>query len=108
MSRRVCRAELAITSEGDVLLNVLALNDVRRLDELLKLAKRERGAVFIGVALSPSGRRRLAREVQLILPNATIPIAGRRFWARRARPASAASGRRPPSRARASSAHPVR
>jgi hypothetical protein len=103
MSSRVCRAELAITSEGEVLLNVLALDDVSTLDRVLQLARRQPGAVFVGLALSPSERRLLTRGVRMILPNATAPVAGRRFRARPASAADAASGRLPPSRARASS-----
>jgi hypothetical protein len=50
MSRTIDRAPFAATSEGSLLLNA-AMFDVKELDLLVELAKREQGAVFIGVVL---------------------------------------------------------
>jgi len=78
VSRVIDRAQLAVTSDGDVLLNVARFDMPKRIDEIVKMALRQRGAVFIGVALSPAEVRRLLDEAAMILPNVTGPMAGRR------------------------------
>ena len=54
MSRRVLSAPLAFTLDGTMLLGLAYADQVRDAEELLRIALAERGAVFIGVALSPS------------------------------------------------------
>lgn len=49
MSRRVCRAPVALTSDGMLLINLAVFDVPKRLDVLLAAALRERGEVFIGV-----------------------------------------------------------
>ncbi len=60
MSRRVCRAPVAWTSDGVLLINLAVFDVPKRLDVLLEAAGRERGEVFIGVPAHP-------KEVTLIL-----------------------------------------
>ena len=60
MSRRVHRAPLAVASDGTVLVNVTEFEGVKAPEELLEIAVRERGRVFVGVELEP-------KEVESIL-----------------------------------------
>jgi hypothetical protein len=55
MSRTIDRAPFALTSEGNLLLNV-ATFDAKKLEALFELAARERGAVFVGVVLGRAER----------------------------------------------------
>lgn len=54
MSRRVHLAPLALTSDGEVLLNVAMFDAPKDLATLLRLAQTESVSVFIGVPLSGS------------------------------------------------------
>ena len=54
MSRRIHRAPFALASDGSILLNVAMFDTPRLLAALLETAQRERGAVFIGLALTPA------------------------------------------------------
>jgi hypothetical protein len=78
VSRRVHWADVAVSSDGTVLLNVAHFDDAVGLERMLKMAMGQRGEVFIGVALSPKEKGTLLRSVELVLPNATGPIVGRR------------------------------
>jgi len=78
MSRVIDRAQLAVTSDGDVLLNMARFDMPKRIEEIVRMALRQRGAIFIGVALSPAEVRRLLDESAMILPNVTGPMVGRR------------------------------
>jgi hypothetical protein len=86
LSRRIHRADIALTSDGDVLLNVVALDAPLTLDGLIREAARQRGAVFVGVVLGPQEVRRLIDEMGPILPNITTRIAGPRIWRKRRAP----------------------
>ncbi len=79
MSRRIHRAELAVTTSGAVLLNMAAIDGTLDLAELLKLAVSQRGEVFVGVVLAPSEIKSLVRNVALVLPNVTMPLVGARL-----------------------------
>jgi hypothetical protein len=83
MSRQIHRADIAVTSSGDILLNVVALDAPLRLEGLISEARRQRGAVFVGVVLGPREVRRLIDEMGPVLPNVTTRIAGPRIWRRR-------------------------
>jgi hypothetical protein len=78
MSRVIDRAQLAVTSDGDVLVNVARFDMPKKVEEIVKMALRQRGAIFIGVALSPSEVKRLLDEAAIVLPNVTGPMVGRR------------------------------
>lgn len=54
MSRRVHLAPLALTSDGDVLLNVAMFDAPKDLATLLRLAQTQSAKVFVGVPLSGS------------------------------------------------------
>ena len=92
MSRRICRAELAITSGGELLLNVAALDAPLTPEGLIAEARRQRGAVFVGIVLGGGETRKIVREVGPVLPNVTTGIAGRRIW--RGKGCTRARGRR--------------
>ncbi len=79
MSRRIHRAELAVTTSGAVLLNLVTIDGTLDLAELLKLAVSQRGEVFVGVVLGPSEIKSLVRNVALVLPNVTMPLVGARL-----------------------------
>jgi len=78
MSRVIDWAQLAVTIDGDVLINVARFDVPKKIEEIVKMALRQRGAIFIGVALSPAEVRRLLDEAAMILPNVTGPMVGRR------------------------------
>jgi hypothetical protein len=78
VSRVIDRAPLAVTSDGDVLLNVARFDEPKKIEEIVRMAVRQRGAIFIGVALSPTEARRLLDDAAMVLPNVTGPIVGRR------------------------------
>ena len=78
MSRVIDRAQLAVTSDGGVLLNVARFDVPKRIEEIVRMALRQRGAIFIGVALSTGEVRHLLDEAAMLLPNATGPMVGRR------------------------------
>ena len=79
MSRRLHRAELAVTTSGAVLLNLVTIDGTLDLAELLALAVAQRGEVFVGVVLAPSEIKSLVRNVALVLPNVTMPLVGGRL-----------------------------
>lgn len=79
MSRRLHRAELAVTTSGAVLLNLVTIDGTLDLAELLALAVAQRGEVFVGVVLGPSEIKSLVRNVALVLPNVTMPLVGARL-----------------------------
>jgi hypothetical protein len=78
VSRVIERAPIAVTSDGDVLLNVARFDVPKRIEETVKMAVRQRGALFVGVVLSAAEVRRLLDETAMILPNVTGPMVGRR------------------------------
>jgi hypothetical protein len=78
MSRVIDRAPIALTSDGDVLLNVARFDMPKKVEEIVRMALRQRGAIFIGVALSPAEVKRLLDEAAMLLPNVTGPMVGRR------------------------------
>jgi hypothetical protein len=53
VSRTIDRAPFALTSDGAVLLNVAGFDVPKRLEALLRLAREQPGAVFIGLRLTP-------------------------------------------------------
>jgi hypothetical protein len=78
VSRVIDRAQLAVTSDGDLLLNVARFDMPKRIEEIVRMALRQRGAVFIGVVLSPAEVKQLLAEAAMVLPNVTAPMVGRR------------------------------
>jgi hypothetical protein len=78
VSRVIDRAQLAVTSDGDLLLNVARFDMPKRIEEIVRMALRQRGAVFIGVVLSPAEVKQLLDEAAMVLPNITGPMVGRR------------------------------
>lgn len=53
MSRRIDLTPLALTSDGDVLINLATIAYSTDFETIVRAAKRERGALFVGVILSP-------------------------------------------------------
>lgn len=78
MSRVIDRAALAVTSDGIVLLNVARFDVPKTIDDIVRVALRQRGAVFVGVALSAAEVRHLLDETSMVLPNVSGPLVGRR------------------------------
>jgi hypothetical protein len=78
MSRVIDRAALAVTSEGEVLLNLARFDVPKKMEDIVRAALRQRGAVFIGVSLSAAEVARLLDEAAMVLPNVTGPLVGRR------------------------------
>jgi hypothetical protein len=78
VSRIIDRAPLALTSDGEVLLNVARFDVPKKIEEVVLMALRQRGAIFIGVALSSVEARRLLDDAAIVLPNVTGLLVGRR------------------------------
>jgi hypothetical protein len=79
----VHRSPVAITVDGDIILNLTELDVPARLPAILAAMRSVSGPFFVGVVLTERERRRLQRDLGLVLPNVTGPIIGRRL--RRAR-----------------------
>jgi hypothetical protein len=82
MSRTIDRAPFALTSEGNLLLN-LAMFDVKKLEALFELAERERGAVFVGVILGRAERDFLGQRIHDAAHDAAARIVGARLRRRK-------------------------
>lgn len=75
---RLVHTPLALTGEGQVLLNLTQLDLPRSPPALLQAALELRATLFVGMVLTASEQDRLLRDLALLVPNATIPlIAGR-------------------------------
>lgn len=79
MSGHIHRADLAVSTDGTVFVNVTPFDEDLDAAALVKLALAQRGELFIGVSLSTREVRRLVRGVGLVLPNLTGPLVGRRL-----------------------------
>jgi hypothetical protein len=78
MSRAIDRAPFAVPSEGNLLLNV-AMFDLTKVDLLLQLAERERGAVFVGVVVGRKERVFLNRRMHDASYDAAAWVVGARL-----------------------------
>ena len=83
MSKAIHRAPLAIASDGVVLLNVAMFDVQKKLELLYELALRERGAVFIGIAVTRHELDRLRDQVDDTLTPAAFGVVGSRQSRRR-------------------------
>lgn len=71
---RLHTAELALASDGSLLLNVSALCDASGLRNAMSAAARLKGDVFVGIRLDARCAAEVRRELELILPNATWDV----------------------------------
>jgi hypothetical protein len=78
MKARVLRAPLAVTSEGDVLLNVVELDVAADVASVVRALAGVDGYVFVGVMLRRDEARGVLRDVAMLLPNVTGPVGSRR------------------------------
>lgn len=78
MSRSLVRDPLAITSDGTVLLNLAMFDVPKRIEKLVELAMAERGAVFIGIAVTRHEQQRLRVEFDDAALQAAYGVAGTR------------------------------
>ena len=81
MSRRIHQAQLAVSSTGQILLNVRLFDGV----DALEIAKQEHGEVFVGIVLRPAETKRLVPRIERMLWNETGPLVGPRQRRRRRR-----------------------
>ncbi len=81
--KTIAKAPVAVTVDGDIILNLTELDVPARLPAILAAMRSVSGPFFVGVVLSERERRQLQRDVDLVLPNVTGPIIGHRL--RRAR-----------------------
>jgi hypothetical protein len=80
---KVHAAPIAITSSGNLLVNVAMFDDVTTLDEILRQAKKEKSPVFIGVTLQTKEMPLVAARVHDACREAAAFIAGGRRQQRR-------------------------
>jgi hypothetical protein len=85
MSKTLVRDPLAIGSDGTVLVNVAMFDVVKDAAQLFELAVRERGAVFIGIAVDRHDLERLRAELGDAAAQAGYGVAGRRQGRRRSK-----------------------
>ncbi len=85
MSHTIHRAPLALASDGTILLNAAVFDVAKRVEQLLELALRERGALFIGIALAPHEVEQLRLQVDDATLQAAFFAAGARQRLRRQR-----------------------
>lgn len=78
MSRRAHRAPVALTSTGDLLLNVAMFDAPKDLESLVRLARAQPGRVFIGVVLAPDEQEFAVDELAHALRDASARMVGRR------------------------------
>jgi hypothetical protein len=64
----------------DGLSDLSAISDVTGREELLRIARRQPGAIFIGVTLTHREHERFMQRLRTTLPDVIAPIAGRRYW----------------------------
>lgn len=72
-SKKICMAPMAVTSAGDVLLNMAEFQDDLSPSALVRNAKAIGFALFVGVVVPERLRRRLARDID----DAAADITGR-------------------------------
>lgn len=78
MSSVVPRAPLALSSDGVVLLNAATFDVPKNAEQLFELAVQQRGAIFIGIAVSPRELDRLRVELDDAMLQAAFMLAGTR------------------------------
>ena len=83
MRARVLRAPLAVTSEGDVVLNVVELDVAADVASVARALAGVNGYVFVGVMLRRDEARGVLRDVAMLLPNVTGQASA--GWRRRRR-----------------------
>jgi hypothetical protein len=69
---------LAVTSEGDALLNVVELDVHADVASVARALVGVGGYVFVGVMLPRDEARGVLRDVAMLLPNVTGPVGSRR------------------------------
>ncbi len=78
MSRRADRVPFAITSNGSIFVNVAVFDGKTDLESLLAVARKQAGAVFIGVALTAVEASFVGDELGHACRDAAARLAGRR------------------------------
>jgi hypothetical protein len=78
MSRQIHRAPLALASDGTVLVNLAEFDGPRSLGAFLEKAMAQKGAVFVGVQMTPAEVRRVLSDVSDNYKEAAAYVAGRR------------------------------
>ncbi len=76
---RPSRSPVAVTLDGEVVVNLLELDVNPDPEEIISALRRQRGRVFVGVVLSGREMKRLLREVDLVFPNVLMPTVGGRL-----------------------------
>lgn len=83
MSRRMVRAPFALTSDGTLLVNVTTLTDATDLESVVRAARAEPRAVFIGVVMSPREATFAMARLDNAADEAVAGIVGERHRSRR-------------------------
>jgi len=78
MSRRLHRAPFALASDGTVLVNLSEFDGPRSPEAFLKRALAEKGAVFVGVQVTPAELGRVLDRVGDSYTEAAAYLAGAR------------------------------
>lgn len=79
MKPSIVRAPIAVTVDGELLLNLTALDVAANPHALAEALQRTDDAVFVGVRLSAKEARTLLRDLALVLPNVTDRVAVHRL-----------------------------
>ena len=78
MSSKIHRAPLALARDGTVLLNVAMFDVPKTIDKIFELALRERGAIFVAIAVNARELERLRDEIDDTISQAAFGVVGAR------------------------------
>ena len=78
MSRLIHVAPFAMATDGTILINVAMFDTPRCIDAVLAVAEREHGAVFVGLALTPTEIAATRETLRHALREAAAVVVGPR------------------------------
>jgi hypothetical protein len=82
---RVHKDPVAVTPSGDILVNAASFDDVHTLEEVLRRARKEKSAIFVGFVASKDDLPLIADRVQDACKEGAAFVVGRRQRKLRAR-----------------------
>ena len=78
MSRRIHRADVAVTSQGSLVVNVAALVNAPYVDKLIARALDEEGELFIGIVVTEEEKKVLLERLDNAAAEALAMVIGKR------------------------------
>ena len=78
MSRRIHKADVAVTSQGALVVNVAALVNAPYVDKLIARALDEEGEIFIGIVVTEEEKQVLLERLDNAAAEALAMVIGKR------------------------------